>query len=101
MYTINDSVWIQHPGIKYHLLNYNSKGQFFIAKNDTANPGEAGLYTRIDITHFENMEPFLWGFCLTVYNAVTAEEAAATPSGDRNNPKKGCGGYPFSRMKRQ
>lgn len=99
-YTINDSVWIQHPNVKYHLISYDSKGKYFIAGNDAKNPSEAGLYTRIDITHFENMEPFRWGFCLTKYNAKTIEEAMAAASADRANPRKGCGGYPFSRMKR-
>jgi hypothetical protein len=100
-YTINDSVWIQHPGMKYRLLKYDGKEQYFIAKNDNNNPVEAGLYTRIDIMYFSKMEPWLWGFCLTAYNAKTFEEAVSTQSADRNNPKKGCGGFPFSRMKKE
>ena len=99
-YTINNDVWIQHPGIQYHLLSYDSKGEYFIAKNDAGNPSEAGLYTRIDIMHLQGMEPFTWGFCLTAYKAKTIEEAITTASADRSNPKMGCGGYPFSRMKR-
>lgn len=99
-YTINDSVWIQHPNAKYHLVSYNSKEKYFIARNDANNPSEAGLYTRIDIMYFENMAPFHWGFCLTKYNATSIEEAKAAASADRANPRKGCGGYPFSRMKR-
>lgn len=99
-YTINDSVWIQHPNVKYHLISYDSKEKYFIARNDSKNPSEAGLYTRIDIMYFENMAPFHWGFCLTKYNAVSIEETKAVASADRANPRKGCGGYPFSRMKR-
>jgi hypothetical protein len=99
-YTINDSVWIQHPNVKYHLISYDSKGQYFIAHNDAKNPGEAGLYTRIDVMYFQNMEPFRWGFCFTKYNAKTEEEAKSAAAADRTNPRKGCGGYPFSRMKR-
>ncbi len=99
-YTITNKLWIQHPNIKYHLLEYDVKGQYYIAKNDDQNPSEAGLYTRIDIMHFKNMEPYLWGFCLTRYNATTAAEAISAASADRNNPRKGCGGFPFSRMKR-
>lgn len=99
-YTINHSLWIQHPGIKYHLLKYDNKKQYFIAMNDTANPSEAGSYSRIDIMYFTGMEPWGWGFCLTAYNAKTFEEALSAQSADRNNPKKGCNGFPFSRMKR-
>ena len=100
-YTINDSAWIQHPNIKYRLMKYDSKGQYLIAQNAAGNPSEAGLYTRIDIMSFSNMEPWTWGFCLTEYKAKTAKEAEAKESADRANPKKGCGGYPFSRMKKE
>lgn len=100
-YTISDTSWIQHSNIKYHLLSYDSAGQFFIARNAATNSGEPGLYTRIDVMRFENMEPWLWGFCLTIYNAKTIEEAITKQKADRTNPRKGCGGYPFSRMKRE
>ncbi len=100
MYNISDTVWIQEPGIKYHLLKYDSAGHFFIARNGAANPSEAGLYSRIDVIHFTGMEPWGWGFCLTEYKAKTVEEAIATQAADRANPRKGCNGYPFSRMKR-
>jgi hypothetical protein len=46
------------------------------------------------------MAPFLWGFCLTTYDAKTIEEAQTKAKADRANPRKGCNGYPFSRMKR-
>lgn len=100
-YTISESLWIHGPYAKYHLLKYDSKGNYFIAKNDDKNSSDAGMYSRIDITYFSNMEPWKWGFCLTAYKAKTFQEAEATAAADRNNPKKGCGGFPFSRMKRK
>lgn len=99
-YSISNDKWVQHPNAVYHLISYNSAEKYFIAKNDDKNPSEAGLYSRIDVMEFQNMEPFRWGFCLTAYKAKTVEEAIATAAADRSNPKKGCGGYPFSRMKR-
>ncbi len=62
-YNITDSLWTQEPGIKYHILQWNKKDQWIIARNDNKNPSEAGLYTRIDYMKFENMQPYLWGFC--------------------------------------
>jgi hypothetical protein len=49
---------------------------------------------------FSGMEPYTWGYCFTVYNAVDTMTALQKAAADRNNPKKGCNGYPFSRMKR-
>jgi hypothetical protein len=99
-YTISNNLWFQHPNAKYHLLRYDSAGEFFIARNDSKNSSDPGLYSRIDIMHFKNMEPWRWGFCLTGFNAKSVEEAITVKAPDRANPKKGCGGYPFSRMKR-
>jgi hypothetical protein len=99
-YTVNDSLWAQLPDVQYHIISFNATEQYFLLRNDEKNPGEPGLYTRIDYMSFSNMAPFLWGFCLTTYNAKTIEEAETKAKADRVNPRKGCNGYPFSRMKR-
>ncbi len=99
-YTITDTLWTQHPNIKYHIIAWDTAAQYLLARNDDKNPSERGLYTRIDYMRFSGMEPFLWGFCLTTYNAKSIEEARTKARADRENPRKGCGGYPFSRMKR-
>jgi len=99
-YHITDTVWTQLPNVKYHIISWNTKEQYLLARNDDKNPSEPGLYTRIDYMNFSNMEPFLWGFCLTTYDAKTLEEAQTAAKANRENPRKGCNGYPFSRMKR-
>jgi hypothetical protein len=99
-YAVTDSLWIQYPSSKYHILKWNEKEQYIIARNDDKNPDDKGLYTRIDYMQFANMEPFLWGFCLSAFNAKTDSLAEATGHAGRDNPRKGCNGFPFSRMKR-
>lgn len=99
-YSISDSLWIQKPNMKFHILKWNSEKQYVVAKNDAANKEDANKYTRIDYMTFSGMEPYKWGFCLTVYNAESDEIAEKTAYVDRLNPKKGCNGYPFSRMKK-
>jgi hypothetical protein len=99
-YTVTDSLWTQLPNVKYHIIKWNTKEQYLVARNDAKNPSEPGLYTRIDYMSFSNMEPWLCGFCLTVYSAKSDTEAENSAKADRVNPRKGCNGYPFSRMKR-
>jgi len=99
-YTINDTLWIQHPGAKYHIIDFDTTEQYLLVQNDKANKTNGGLFTRIDYMNFTGMEPWRWGFCLTIYDAVTLEKAKATITADRKNPKVGCSGFPFSRMKR-
>jgi hypothetical protein len=100
-YTVNDSLFFMLPKAKYHILRWDTAGQYFIARNDMANPSEKGLYSRIDYMYFEHMEPWKWGFCLTVYDAPDDKTAETQAIADRKNPRKGCNGYPFSRMKLQ
>ena len=99
-YGISDRLWTQHLSTRYHILKWNTKEKFLIARNDSRNKSEPGLYTRIDYTYFENMEPYKWGFCLSVYNAQTDSLAEITYQADKQNPRKGCNGFPFSRMKK-
>lgn len=100
-YHINNKEWIHDKKIRYHLLSYNKDSLYFIARNDEANPSDKSLYTRIDVMYLKSMDPWKWGFCLTAYKAKTFEEAVNTAAADRANPRQGCGGYPFTRMKRE
>ncbi len=99
-YKISDTLWFQLPHTRFHIIKWNLEKKYIIARNDVHNPGEKGLYTRIDYMTFNGMEPWKWGYCLTAYNAATDAIAEATAAADRDNPMKGCGGYPFSRMKK-
>ena len=101
VYTITEREWKHGKSNTYQLLQYNKDENYFIARNGDANPTDAGLYTRIDILYLENMEPYRWGYCLTAYKAATVQDAMTTAAADRTNPRKGCNGYPFSRMKRE
>ncbi len=98
-YSISDTLWVQNGYAKYHIIKWNQEQQYLVAKNDMNNKSDANKYTRIDYMTFNSMEPYNWGFCLSVYNAETDEIAEKTAAVDRQNPKKGCNGYPFSRMK--
>jgi hypothetical protein len=100
-YTISDTLWVLKPNAYYHILRYDAKGMYIIAQNDRENSYAPGLYSRIDIMRFSNMAPYEWGFCLTTFDAKTPEEAVTRAVADRANPRKGCGGYPFSRMKKR
>lgn len=99
-YRITDSTWKQTPGGLYHIIRHNATEKYIIARNDSSNKTDGGMYTRIDYMFFEGMEPYLWCYCLTVYNAATDNAAERSAGADRAHPRKGCGGFPFSRMKR-
>lgn len=99
-YQISQTEWQHGAGAKYHLISYHQKDNYLIAQNDASNPSDANLYTRIDLIQLNNMEPWNWGYCLTVYKAASIKEAINSAAADKTNPKKGCNGFPFSRMKR-
>ena len=100
-FSISDTLFFQLPRARYHIVEWNSAEQYVIARNGEGNPGDGGLWTRIDWMAFSGMEPFTWGFCLTAYRAPSSEAARATPAAVRATPRTGCNGFPFSRMRRR
>jgi len=98
-YELTEKMFFQKPNTRFHILKWNIEEQYFIAKNDSLNPYDPNLYARIDWMKFEDMAPFTWGFCLSVYDATTADSAEIMSTVNRTTPKTGCNGYPFSRMK--
>jgi hypothetical protein len=99
-YTINDTLFTMDGAANYHILQWNKKEQYLLTKNDSTNKTDKGLYTRIDYMSFTDMEPYTWGFCLSIYNAKDMNTLLEAKAADRSNPRKGCNGFPFSRMKR-
>lgn len=99
-YRIAAMIWVQEPRSRYHLVEWNPTAQFVLARNDAENPSAGGRWTRIDWVTLPGMPPYDWGFCLTVYAEPDLAAARAAPSANRNAPRTGCGGHPFSRMKR-
>lgn len=98
-YEISDTAWFQAPGARYHIVRWNVTEQYLIARNDSANPADGGLWTRIDWMRLKGMSPWDWGFCLSTWNAPTASAAESTRVANRATPRTGCNGFPFSRMK--
>lgn len=99
-YSISDSLFEMEDHTKLHILRWNLEEQYFVGQNDSLNPYDPLLYTRIDWMEFEDMAPFEWGFCMSAYNSISLDSAIAVTTANRKTPKTGCGGYPFSRMKR-
>ena len=99
-YTISADEWVHHPAIRYRIVTWNLDQQYAIAQNAPSNLRSANLWTRIDWMPLSGMPPFEWAFCLSAYEASSAGEAEATEIARREQPKTGCNGYPFSRMRR-
>lgn len=101
-YTIVDSLWFQHPRSGYQILRWDkdTAGTFLVARNRPENTANGGLYTRIDWVALPESPPWEWAFCLTTWDANSAAGAAAAPTPDRTTLRTGCGGHPFSRMRR-
>jgi hypothetical protein len=98
-FTITAESWALHGSAQYVVRHWEPESGFVVLQNHESNPGEAGLWTRIDWVELSGMAPWGWAFCMTVYDAPTPEAAAATPAADTDHPRTGCNGFPFSRMK--
>ena len=98
-FVVTASRFDQLPRGRFHIVEWNPALRYFIARNDAANPSDAGRWTRVDWMSFDGMSPYTWGFCLTAYRAQSQQAARATASPNRASPRTGCNGFPFSRMK--
>lgn len=98
-FSISRQEFFQRSRNHFHIVQWNVREQYFVARNDSLNPSDANKWTRIDWMPLTGMEPFGWAFCFSAYKAATREEAAATTVAKRDMPKAGCNGFPFSRMK--
>jgi hypothetical protein len=99
-FNISETLWLQRPSAVYRVTRWDASARFLVARNGPDNPTDAGLYTRIDWVRLEGGDPWEWAFCLATWDANSAEGAALAPATDRDQPRTGCGGYPFSRMRR-
>ncbi len=98
-YSINDVRWIQ-DSIFYSIEEHNPTEEYFVIQQIQPDP-ETKIFIRVDYMLFDDMEPYLWGYCYTIYDTTSHQEAISAASADRSNPRKGCNGFPFSRMKRR
>ena len=89
----------QLPNGRFHIVEWNPGERYFVARNDPANPQDGGRWTRVDWMSFTGMPPYRWGFCLTAYRAESQASARETAPPNRESPRTGCNGFPFSRMK--
>lgn len=99
-YSVSDSTFILLPNSIYHIKSWNIDEQYLIAFNDSSNSYDPGLWTRIDWIELNDMEPFSWAFCISVFNAETFQQAELGGQTNSDTPMTGCNGFPFSRMKR-
>jgi hypothetical protein len=96
---VSNSVWAHDGANRYQIVRWDSAGQFAIARNAASNSAQPGLFTRIDWMRLDDMAPYVWAFCLTTWDAPTADSAARVVPARRDTPRTGCGGFPFTRLK--
>ncbi len=99
-YQIDSASWTQLPHGRFNVLYWNTDSSYLIAKNDSSNTFAPGLYTRIDWVALKDMSPWKWAYCLSAYQARSKAEAESTSVAIKANPRNGCNGYPFSRMRK-
>lgn len=98
-HTITTTEWLQQPSNRYHIVRWVPDRQFLIARNDSANRGAPGRWTRIDWVRLSGMAPYDWGFCFSAYEAPSASAAESTTVAKPETPRTGCNGYPYTRMR--
>lgn len=99
-HTVDESLWVYGLRNRYHVVEWSPASRFMVAQNDSVNASDGGRFTRIDWVILPNGDDWEWAFCLATWDAPSARAARAVTLADTTNPRSGCGGYPFTRMRR-
>lgn len=98
-YVVTPELFQHGTRTRYRIVEWHVAEQFFVAQQVADSTGRAP-WVRVDWLEFTGMPPYTWGYCFTKYDAASAEIARAAPPAQRETPRTGCGGFPFSRMRR-
>lgn len=96
---LSASEWRHGTRSRYHIVKWNAREQYFIAQNDSLNPGDGRLWSRVDWMRLDGMAPWTWAYCMSAFKAPTADSAESTRVVNRSTPRTGCSGFPFTRMR--
>ena len=100
-YSISRESWSQGSATRYEILEWDLEARSILARNADGNPGDAGLWTRIDWVFLDaTSQEYQWAFCYAVYDASSPASAMSAVGTSRATPRTGCNGFPFSRMER-
>jgi len=99
-YHIDQEVFHLLPDDTFHIISVHKEEGYIILQNDSHNSFAPSLFTRIDYQKLEDMKPYEWAFCFSSYAAASMEEATDQVNTQKTDLRTGCGGFPFSRMKR-
>ncbi len=98
-YRVTADAFQQDASATYRVVAWHADSLYLIAQNAPTNRSAPNRWTRIDWLTLRDMAPYTWGFCLSSYDAETRREAEAVRTAQRDTPRTGCNGFPFTRMR--
>jgi hypothetical protein len=99
-YEISEDRWQEGPSARYRVKEWRGSQRYLVAQAVSETGATDGGWTRIDWLPLDDGQPWSWGFCTSTWDAATFAEARASDVADSTDPRTGCGGFPFSRMRR-
>ncbi|MEK9509302.1 hypothetical protein WI460_13975 [Gemmatimonadota bacterium Y43] len=93
--TVSSRRWTPHRGTALVVERWSVGEQWLLLRHP-----ESALWTRVDWVELDDAE-WRWAFCLTSWDQPSAAAALREGTGvaDRTNPRVGCNGSPFTRMR--
>ncbi len=98
-YRVTPDLFLHGMRTRYEIAEWHVDERYFIARQRADSTGRSP-WVRVDWMEFTGMPPYTWGYCFTKYDATSAASARAAAPARRDTPRTGCGGFPFSRMRR-
>jgi len=99
-HTIDDSLWVHGSVNRYHLVEWHPGAHSVITRSGPADAAAGGGFGRIDWLTLAGTDGWEWAFCIVAWDVPSVAAARAVTVADTSHPRSGCGGYPFTRMRR-
>lgn len=85
----------------YRIVEWHPAAQFLLAQQTDSTGATVARWSRFDWVMLPDQGAYRWGYCHSAWRAPSLDSARHTLVVNRDNPRRGCNGNPFTRMRRE
>lgn len=83
----------------YRIVEWQPAAEYLLAQQTDSTGADLARWSRFDWVMLPDQGVYRWGYCHSAWRAPSLDSARRTLVVDRTNPRRGCNGHPFTRMR--
>jgi hypothetical protein len=85
----------------YRIVEWQPTAKYLLAQHTDSTGANAARWSRFDWVLLPDQGMYRWGYCHSAWRAPSLDSARHTLVVNRDDPRRGCNGHPFTRMRRE